>query len=332
MLDRDIPFSLWLDFVERDFIKTKFLELIEKRIINGATSNPSIFAYAIMHSPAYKEQLASLEGKSAKEKYEALAIEDIKLAAQALRPLYDEGHDGYISIEVDPFLSHDTKATVREAKRLFRAIGEPNVMIKIPATPEGYSAMRQLLSTGISVNATLIFSLIQDKKCLRAMKKGLSVFENSGGRRARGVISVFVSRFDRMLDPKLEALGIETAKTGIYNAARIYNMIEESHTPSVRALFASTCVKDGEKLPEDYYISELYASHAVNTAPLRTIYAYMEHPRESFVLPIDKSIISAHFAKLKNAGIVMSEVYETLLEEGLRSFEVSFGQMLEELK
>ncbi|MDD3774742.1 MAG: transaldolase [Sulfurovaceae bacterium] len=332
MLDRDIPFSLWLDFVERDFIKTKFVELIEKRIINGATSNPSIFASAIMHSPAYKEQLASLEGKSAKEKYEALAIEDIKLAAQALRPLYDEGHDGYISIEVDPFLSHDTKATVREAKRLFKAIGEPNVMMKIPATPEGYSAMRQLLSTGISVNATLIFSLLQAKKCLRAMKKGLSVFENSGGRRARGVISVFVSRFDRMLDPKLEALGIETAKTGIYNAARIYNMIEESHTPSVRALFASTGVKEGENLPEDYYISELYGSHAVNTAPLRTIYAYMEHPQESFVLPIDKSIISAHFAKLKNAGIVMSEVYETLLEEGLRSFEVSFGQMLESLK
>ncbi len=332
MLNRDVPFSLWLDFVERDFIKTKFGQLIEDGIINGATSNPSIFASAIMSSPAYKEQLASLQGKSAKEKYEALAIEDIKLAAQALRPAYDDGHDGYISIEVDPFLSHDTKATVREAKRLFRAIGEPNVMIKIPATPEGYIAMRQLLSTGISVNATLIFSTIQAKKCLRAMKRGLSVFENSGGRRAQGVISVFVSRFDRMLDPRLEALGIETAKTGIYNAARIYNIIEESHTPSVRALFASTGVKEGTDLPEAYYISELYGNHAVNTAPLSTINAYIKNPQESFVLPIDKSVISAHFIKLKKAGFIMSEVYEILLEEGLKAFEVSFAQMLDSLK
>ena len=222
MVNRDIGFSLWLDFVERDFLKNDFSALIEKGIINGATSNPSIFASAITTSPAYKEQLSSLSGKSPKEKYEALAIEDIRTAAQALRPLYDEGNDGYISIEVDPFLSNDTAGTVAEGKRLFEAIGEPNVMVKVPATEAGYDAMTQLLSTGISVNATLIFSPKQTQKALKAMKKGLDCFEKDGGLRAEAVISVFVSRFDRLLDADLEKEGLSVSKTGIYNAAKIW--------------------------------------------------------------------------------------------------------------
>jgi len=119
MVNRDIGFSLWLDFVERDYLKNEFSALIEKGIINGATSNPSIFASAITTSPAYKEQLSLLEGKSAKEKYEALAIDDIRTAAQALRSSYNVGNDGYISIEVDPFLSNDTQGTIEEGKRLF---------------------------------------------------------------------------------------------------------------------------------------------------------------------------------------------------------------------
>ncbi|MGC9351775.1 MAG: transaldolase family protein, partial [Sulfurovum sp.] len=132
MVDRELGFSLWLDFIERDFLQNEFSSMIEKGIINGATSNPAIFASAITTSPAYKEQLESLAGKSAKEKYEALAIQDIKTAAEALRGNYEEGNDGYISIEVDPFLSNDTAGTVEEGKRLFEAIGEPNVMVKVP--------------------------------------------------------------------------------------------------------------------------------------------------------------------------------------------------------
>ena len=204
MVNRDIGFSLWLDFVERDFLKNDFSALIEKGVINGATSNPSIFASAITTSPAYKEQLASLSGKSPKEKYEALAIEDIRTAAQALRPLYDEGNAGYISIEVDPFLSNDTAGTVAEGKRLFAAIGEPNVMVKVPATEAGYDAMAELLSNGISVNATLIFSPKQTQRSLKAMKKGLDLFEKNGVLRAEAVISVFFSRFYIMLDGELE--------------------------------------------------------------------------------------------------------------------------------
>jgi transaldolase len=331
MVNRDIGFSLWLDFVERDFLKNKFTTLIEEGVINGATSNPSIFASAITTSPAYKEQLSSLSGKSPKEKYEALAIEDIRTAAQALRPAYDEGNDGYISMEVDPFLSNDTAGTIAEGKRLFDAIGEPNVMIKVPATEAGYEAMTALLSTGISVNATLIFSPKQTKKALKAMKKGLDCFEKDGGLRAEAVISVFVSRFDRLLDADLEKEGITVAKTGIYNAAKIYNIIEANHTPSVRTLFASTGVK-GDNLPADYYMRELLAPHSVNTAPLATIEAYIASKATEPKLPLEEHEINGYFTKLADNGFDMDEVYSQLLKEGLEAFEKAFEDMLNSLK
>ncbi|DAB40200.1 MAG TPA: transaldolase [Sulfurovum sp. UBA12169] len=330
MVNTEIGFSLWLDFVERDFLRNDFINLIESGTINGATSNPSIFASAITTSDAYKEQLELLFGKSAKEKYEALAIADIKMAAIELRGIYDEGRDGYISIEVDPFLSNDTHATVEEGKRLFKAIGEPNVMVKVPATEAGYAAMTELLSTGISVNATLIFSPEQAKKCLSAMKQGLDIFENSGGRRAEAVISIFVSRFDRLLDPLLKEKGLPTAKTGILNAAKIYNLIEDNRTPSIRTLFASTGVK-GNDLDADYYIRELLAPRSVNTAPLSTIESYIKSKATPPKLPIADEEIDAYFDALKVAGISMEEAYDILLREGLEAFEKAFQEMLETL-
>lgn len=331
MVNRDINFSLWLDFVERDYLKNEFGVLIEKGIINGATSNPAIFASAITTSPAYKEQLASLKDKSAKEKYEALAIADIRTAAQALRACYDEGNDGYISIEVDPFLSNDTQGTIEEGKRLFAAIGEPNVMVKVPATDAGYEAMTELLSTGISVNATLIFSPKQAQRCLKAMKKGLDVFETSGGRRCEAVISVFVSRFDRMLDKDLASEGIDVSKTGIYNAAKIYNLIESQRIPAIRTLFASTGVK-GDDLPADYYMRELLASHSVNTAPLTTIESYIQKPASVPKLPIDEKVINGYFTKLEDHGFDINLIYSQLLKEGLEAFEKAFEEMLNTLQ
>ena len=330
MVNRDIGFSLWLDFVEREYLKNEFAALIEKGIINGATSNPSIFASAITTSPAYAEQLKGLEGKTPKEKYEALAIEDIRTAAQALRASYDAGNDGYISIEVDPFLSNDTQGTIEEGKRLFAAIGEPNVMVKVPATEAGYDAMRELLSNGISVNATLIFAPKQAQKCLKAMKKGLDDFEVSGGGRCEAVISVFVSRFDRLLDSDLEKEGLDVAKTGIYNAAKIYNLVEANHTPSVRTLFASTGVK-GDDLPADYYMRELLAPHSVNTAPLATIEAYIATEASAPKLPIDDAVLNGYFTKLSDNGFDMDAVYAELLNDGLVAFEQAFKEMLDTL-
>ena len=331
MLSKDVGFSLWLDFIERDFLKNEFSSLLKKGIIKGATSNPSIFASAITTSKAYKEQLESLNGKPPKEKYEALAIEDIKLAAQALFPCYEIGKDGYISMEVDPFLCDDTEGTVKEALRLFAAIDEPNVMIKVPATNAGYAAMEALMSTGISVNATLVFSPDQVRASLKAMKHGLDIFENSGGRRAEGVISVFVSRFDRLLDPLLEQKGIKPSQTGILNAANIYNIVEHNHTPSIRTLFASTSVK-GDNLPKDYYIRELLAPHSVNTAPLATIEAYLENPESKPKLPTHIDEIDSYFDLIKRNGIDMERIYAQLLEEGLEAFKRDFTAILEAIK
>jgi len=331
MVNREINFSLWLDFIERDYLKNEFSKLLEKGIVNGATSNPAIFANAITTSPAYKEQLASLEGKSAKEKYEALAIEDIRTAAQLLRPLYDQGNDGFISIEVDPFLCNDTQGTIDEGKRLFKAIGEPNVMVKVPATQAGYEAMTELMSEGISVNATLIFSPKQATQCFKAMTKGISKGEKYGACRVEGVISVFVSRFDRMLDAELEQAGIDPHKTGIYNAAKIYNMIEANDVPNIRALFASTGVK-GDELASNYYIKELMAAHSVNTAPLATIEAHIATNDSAEVLPLENSVLNGYFMSLEDNGFNMDKIYKQLLDEGLVAFEESFKDMLEKIK
>jgi len=327
MVNREIDFSLWLDFVERDYLKQEFGTLIEKGIINGATSNPAIFASAIMTSPAYKEQLASLEDKSPKEKYEALAIEDIRTAARALRPLYEDDNDGYISIEVDPFLSNDTQGTIEEGRRLFERIGEPNVMIKVPATHAGYEAMTVLLGEGISVNATLIFSPTQAQRCVKAMEEGMAQTD----KKVDGVISVFVSRFDRMLDSELAQNGIDTGLTGIYNAAKIYNMIEKSGNPHIRTLFASTGVK-GDDLPPYYYMRQLLAPHSVNTAPLATIESWLAVKPTPPQLPMDDAVINGYFTRLSDNGFDMDEVYATLLQEGLEAFEKAFEEMLSKLK
>jgi len=332
MIGREIGFSLWLDFVERDYLKGEFLKLIEDGIINGATSNPAIFASAITTSLAYKEQLESLEGKSPKQKYEALAIDDIRTAAQALRGLYDDDNDGYISIEVDPFLSKDTNGTIAEGRRLFEAIGEPNVMVKVPATYAGYEAMKVLLSEGISVNATLIFSPDQAKLCMQSMREGIEIYEEESGGKVDAVISVFVSRFDRLLDADLLQEGIlDVSKTGIYNAAKIYNLMEENEIPNIRTLFASTGVK-GDELAIDYYIRELLAPHSINTAPLVTIEKFTQRKRSAPKLPIDESIINGYFTKLSDNGFDMDEVYDSLLKDGLKAFEMAFEDMLNSIK
>jgi transaldolase len=331
MSDREIGFSLWLDFIERDFLNNDFDSLLKENIITGATSNPAIFASAINKSKAYKEQLESLKGKSPKEKYEALAIEDIKKCAKRLRGCYDKCNDGYISIEVDPSLSNDTQKSLSEARRLFKAIDEPNVMIKIPATKAGYEAMNILMAEGIPVNATLVFSPEQAKECMDAMTQGIAKGEVDGSCRVEGVISVFVSRFDRLLDNELKEKGISPSKTGIYNASKIYNMIEENGISNIRTLFASTSVK-GDDLPKDYYITNLVAPHSINTAPLETINAYVKTQNKEIALPISDNEIDEYFLTLKDNNIDIDSVYNKLLEDGLKAFEEAFNEMLNNLK
>jgi len=326
MYREKLKFSLWADFIERDYLDKEFKQLIENKIINGATSNPAIFKNAILNSPAYKAQLSSLDELSPKEKYEAVAIYDIQKAADILKPLFDKGDDGYVSIEVDPFLCDDTEATVAEGKRLFKVINRQNVMIKVPATEAGYSAMRELSAVGIPVNATLIFKKSQAINCAEAFKKGIQSY----GKSVDTVISIFVSRIDRALDTILAANGIQTALTGIYNTSVIYEEIESMNVQGCRALFASTGVKD-DALPPYYYIEKLLAYNSINTAPVDTIKAFHIHGINKKVLPIDKSVINEHFTQIKKIGINMDEVLQKQIDDGLRAFKEAFQEILESL-
>lgn len=318
-------FALWADFIERSFLDEGFKELISKGIINGATSNPAIFKNAILTSPAYKEQLSTLTHLSPKEKYEAVAIYDIQSAADILRPLYDKGDDGYVSIEVDPFLCDDADATIAEGVRLHKSINRPNVMIKVPATEAGYKAMETLASKAIPVNATLIFSVEQAIKCAEAFEKA------SKKASVDTVISVFVSRIDRAIDETLRSSGVESGLMGILNAADIYNRIEALKVPKCRVLFASTGVK-GDEFRASYYIDELLAPNSVNTAPIATIDAYVTGGDRMVKLPIASEVIERHRNKVESAGISMESVIQQQIEEGLEAFKVAFSEIIKALE
>ena len=326
MYIEELQFSLWADFIQRDYLDNEFKDLINKKIINGATSNPAIFKNAILNSEAYKEQLSFLDGLSPKEKYETLAIYDISKAADILKPLYDNGDDGYVSIEVDPFLCDDAEATIEEGKRLFKQIDRKNVMIKVPATTAGYKAMQELTSVGIPVNATLIFSKEQAISCAKAFKIGIKEY----GESVDTVISIFVSRIDRALDTQLVEKNIPVSLAGIYNSADIYNEIQKLNVDGCRALFASTGVKD-DSLPADYYITNLLAYNSVNTAPVDTIKAYDKHGVKDNALPISDDIIKKHFELIKSAGIDFDKLIEKQIADGLDAFKVAFQDILEEL-
>jgi transaldolase len=326
MYIEDLKFSLWADFIERDYLDNEFKELINNGIINGATSNPAIFKNAILTSSAYKEQLTTLSDLSPKEKYEAVAIYDITKAADILKPLYDAQNDGYVSIEVDPFLCDDAEATITEGKRLFKTIGRENVMIKVPATSAGYLAMKELTSVGIPVNATLIFTKSQAISCAEAFNAGVKTYGNS----VSTVISVFVSRIDRALDAQLAKSGIEVALSGIYNSADIYAKIQSMNVDGCRVLFASTGVKD-DSLPAHYYIEQLLAYNSVNTAPIDTIKAYIKDGLKEKKLPISDEMIAEHFKRVAEVGINFEAVLERQVADGLEQFKDAFNEILETL-
>lgn len=333
MYNQELKFSLWCDFIERSFLENEFIHLIDNQIINAATSNPAIFKSAFLGSIAYAEDKARLKDETAKTIYEALAVEDIKRAALALLPLYKKGDDGFISIEVDPFLCDDVEGTIEEGKRLFNAIGYPNVMIKVPATPSGFSAMESLIAEGINVNATLIFSPEQTTKCLDAFAQGTYQFRRNkpNEKVPEAVISIFVSRFDRKMDHLLKKIEFASSRVGIMNALRCYYIIEARGLINVRTLFASTGVK-GDLLRADYYIRELFVKNAINTAPLETIKAFIGSVKEVKEQQITSEDIDQFFNVLETNGITMQTVYDELMHEGIGSFKEAFIEILNALE
>ena len=320
-------FALWCDFVERDFLENEFEKLIEDGEINGATSNPAIFKNAFLTSKAYEDDKDILRGLTSSQLYEKLAIKDIQIAADKLKKLYENGDDGFISIEVDPNLCNDAKETIEEGRRLYKEIDRKNVMIKIPATEAGYEAMETLISEGININATLVFSPQQAECCVDALEKGLKKVQDT--KKPQAVISVFVSRFDRKLDPSLSDQ--LKGKVGIVNATKIYHDIQDKNIKEIRTLFASTGVK-GDEYSKDYYITELCYENSVNTAPLDTIKAYKQTDDKTIKTPISKDEIDNFFTQLKSEDVDIEKVYNELLDEGLKAFVDAYNEILTQIR
>ncbi|MCX2682625.1 transaldolase [Campylobacter sp. MIT 21-1685] len=319
-------FSLWCDFIESGFLENDFAQLLTQGI-NGATSNPTIFKNVIVNSPFYKQKIRKLKGKKAKEIYENLALADIQKAADKLAPNFFCNNDGFISIEIDPRFSENTSLSLGEAKRLFTSVGRDNVMIKIPATKASYEVMFELMKIGINVNATLVFSLEQSQKCLEALNAGLKYFRKMNQvcnfRTPKAVISIFVSRFDRLLNEK----ALEKNRIGVLNANLAYNNIISNDEPNIRALFASTGVK-GDDLPKEYYIKELLFENAINTAPLDALFAF----KSDYELkkPLMNFEIYTQLNKIINQN-EREKAYNILLNEGLEQFCFAFDELLKEV-
>lgn len=320
--------SIWCDFIERSFLQGEFKELVTQGKIQGATSNPSIFSQALQ-SESYQASIQELKqaGKKPKEIYETLAIEDIKSASEILLPLYMQNpQNGLVSIEIDPFLSEDIRASIDEGVRLWHEINAKNVMIKVPATQSGYTIMEHLMLRGINVNATLVFTKEQMRRVLQAFQKANT--------EAQGVISVFVSRFDRVIDLQLKDDTLR-GKYGIANAIAIYkDFLTYKPQPNHRILFASTGVKEQNEVYNNvgYYVYPLAFANCINTLPLPTLRALQTHnlqaPSMQQIASFDDLEIAA---SLEDMNINLIDIEEQLLKEGLKSFEESFESMLKTL-
>ncbi|HEX8873861.1 MAG TPA: transaldolase [Nitrosospira sp.] len=352
--------SIWLDSISRDLIKSGELQrLVTEDSLRGLTSNPTIFEQAIGHGTEYDDALYQLlrtnEKQTENALFEALAVEDIRMAADVLRPVYDEsgGSDGYVSLEVSPHLARDTEGSIAEARRLWRAVQRPNLMIKIPSTPEGIPAIEQLISEGINVNVTLMFSLRHYEVVARAYIAGLDRWAASspGGLREvwpYSVASFFVSRVDVMIDPMLEKIGAPEGlalrgKIAIANAKLAYQRFREIFYGEPfealrrrgarvqRPLWGSTGTKN-PAYSDILYVEELIGPDTVNTVPPKTLAAFRDHGRVRDTLREGVAQAGIDIAQLGNLGIDLNAVTETLQNDGVDAFAASYDKLLGTLK
>src|SRR6266478_7925577 len=351
--------SVWLDYIRRSLISSGELKrLVAEDGLRGVTSNPSIFEKAIVGSTDYEDVIDGPESAAldAKALYEKLAIKDVQDAADILRPVWEESRyrDGYVSLEVSPLLAHDTAGTVQEARRLWKAVDRANLMVKVPATPEGIPAIRQLISDGLNVNVTLLFSRDAYEKVARAYIEGLTARAASGGdvSRIASVASFFVSRIDSTIDAQISSqlktssdpaqrarLGGLLGKVAIANAKLAYHRFTELYSGEAwaalakkgaqpqRLLWASTSTKN-PGYRDVIYVEELIGPSTVNTIPPATFNAFREHGRLRASLTEDVENAADTMDALERAGIPMKTVTDTLLEEGLRQFVDAFAQLL----
>ena len=351
--------SVWLDYIRRSLITSGELRrLIDEDGLRGVTSNPAIFEKAVAGSSDYKEILEAPEARTldAKTLYEKLAVRDIQDAADALHPVYEETlkRDGYVSLEVSPFLAHDTAGTLDEARRLWRAVARDNLMIKIPATSQGIPAIHQLISEGINVNVTLLFAQEAYEQVAEAYIAGLEQFAASGGdlKRVASVASFFISRIDSAIDAliaaRLQATAIAgeqsllrglTGKVAIANAKLTYQRYQELFSgqrwqalsgqgaQTQRLLWASTSTKN-PNYRDVVYVEELIGPDTVDTIPPATFEAFRDHGRPRASLTEDVDCACDTMAALAAAGISMSDVTDKLLADGVQLFSDAFDKLL----
>ncbi|PKO04798.1 MAG: transaldolase [Chloroflexi bacterium HGW-Chloroflexi-3] len=339
--------SIWYDNIRRAMLRSGELQNLINQGITGVTSNPSIFEKAIVGSNDYDETISTLDNQGFDQNsiYESLVIEDIRAAADVLLPIYNQtkAKDGYISLEVRPTLSRDTAGTIEEARRLFSTLARPNVMIKVPATPEGMPAIETLISEGINVNVTLIFSLSQYENVAKAYITGLQkrVARGKAIDKVASVASFFVSRVDSMTDDALEKLGRNDlqGKTAIANAKMAFerfteifqgdewDKLEKLGAQKQRPLWASTGTKNPE-YSDTLYIDELIGPDTVNTVPPATLSAFLNHGNAELTLSKGFDQARQHLVELKIAGVDLDQITTTLLVDGLAAFVKSFESLM----
>lgn len=354
--------SVWIDFVARQFVKCGGLaRLVQQDGVRGVTSNPAIFEKAIAESGDYDDALLGAAGSEvhlpAYALFEKLAIEDIRAAADVLQPVYEatDGADGYVSLEVSPYLANNATETIKEARRLWREVGRENLMVKVPATAQGLTAIRQLVAEGINVNATLLFSQRVYEDVANAYLEGLESLADAGGNvnRVASVASFFVSRIDSALD-KLIDVKIQEAsdpddksrlerlkgKTAIANAKLAYqrckrlfatprwNGLAARGARAQRLLWASTGTKN-KAYSDVLYVEELIGPNTVNTMPPATMDAFRDHGRVRQSLEEHLDEAEGVLDKLDLAGISLEEVTARLVEDGVGQFVEATDKLLE---
>lgn len=354
--------SVWVDFISRRLLAGALQRLVAEDGLRGLTSNPAIFEKAIAHDEEYRGGLteAARRGeRDAESIYERLAFEDIRMAADQMEPVYREtgGRDGFVSLEVAPRYAHDTERTVAEARRLWRAIARPNLMVKVPATPAGLPAIEALIAEGINVNVTLLFSVGVYEQVARAYQGGLARRLEAGGDIARigSVASFFVSRIDTAVDKLLEkraasagtaqrepTLGLR-GRAAIANAKLAYarygtlftgaawNRLADRGAGVQRLLWASTSTKN-PAYPDTLYVDELIGPDTVNTMPPETLDAFRDHGRAEPTLERNLESGRETMQAIAAAGILLDEVCGRLLAEGVRLFAEAYDRLLDAVR
>lgn len=347
--------SIWLDDLSRHLLQSGGLAaLIAEHHVTGVTTNPSILAAALSDASTYADDLRACAAASlsAEATVFELACRDVREACDLLAPVHQQssGTDGWVSLEVSPRLAHDAEATIRQAVELWHAIARPNVMIKVPATDAGLVAIPELVGRGISVNATLIFSLTRVRQVLNAYLSGLELAREAGIdlRTVHAVASVFVSRFDTLIDPQLDALGSAEAETlrsraGVANAALSLEIVHETFESAraqlllasganrMRPLWASTGVKDA-RLSAAHYVDVLVAAGSVNTMPPATLRAVAAGPAAH--QPVTEERLreaEQQWNALDALGISYADVTQQLEREGLEKFADAWEHLVAEV-